>query len=46
MELGVCLVSSDLNRDYLDFWPSVHETWDESGGIGMQVDFSGRSHSG
>lgn len=33
MKLGACLVSSDLNPDYLDFFPLVNRTWKKLVGV-------------
>jgi len=37
MKLGCCLVASDLNPDYLDFFPLVQRAWREVVGIEVRL---------
>ncbi len=37
MKLGCCLLASDLNPDYLDFYPLVHDAWQQVVGIDVRL---------
>ena len=37
MKLGCCLLASDLNPDYLDFFPLVQKAWKEAVGVEVRM---------